>query len=83
MLSCLEKTPKYFVVTSIPKEVFKYSKLLNGTLKLIFIFHDQSTRAISDFTNLQAKIPSNQSFDSVMYVDTKWEAIKRACMSHT
>lgn len=83
----LEKTPNYFVVTSIAKDVFEYSKLLNGTLKLILIFRDPTTRAISDFTHLQAnsKISSNQSFDGVAikndptgkrHVDTEFEAIK-------
>ena len=75
----MEKTPSYFVTKGIPQRVYKMSK----KTKLIIVFRDPVTRAISDYTQLVSRNPNVKSFEEMVFVnnktkiiDTSWAIIK-------
>ncbi|WAQ95826.1 HS3SB-like protein [Mya arenaria] len=75
----IEKTPSYFVTKGIPERVYRMSK----KTKLIVVFRDPVTRAISDYAQLASRNPSVKSFDEMVFInnetrviDTSWTLVK-------
>lgn len=75
----MEKTPSYFVTKGIPERVYKMSK----KTKLIIVFRDPVTRAISDYAQLVSRNPDAKPFEELVYVnnrtriiDTSWTIVK-------
>lgn len=75
----IEKTPSYFVTKGIPAKVYKMSK----KTKLIVVFRDPVTRAISDYAQLVSRNPKVKSFEEMVFVnnrtkiiDTSWTIVK-------
>lgn len=75
----IEKTPSYFVTKGIPERVYKMSK----KTKLIVVFRDPVTRAISDYAQLASRNPDVKTFEEMVFVnnrtrivDTSWTIVK-------
>lgn len=75
----IEKTPSYFVTKGIPERVYKMSK----KTKLIVVFRDPVTRAISDYAQLASRNPGVKTFEEMVFVnnrtrivDTSWTIVK-------
>lgn len=75
----MEKTPSYFVTKGIPERVYKMSK----KTKLIIVFRDPVTRAISDFAQLASRNRNIKPFEQHVFVnnqtkiiDTSWTIVK-------
>ncbi|XP_060565135.1 heparan sulfate glucosamine 3-O-sulfotransferase 3B1-like [Ruditapes philippinarum] len=75
----VEKTPSYFVTKGIPERVYRMSK----KMKLIVVFRDPVTRAISDYAQLVSRNPNVKSFEEMVFVnnrtrivDTSWTIVK-------
>ena len=75
----IEKTPSYFVTKGIPERVYKMSK----KTKLIVVFRNPVTRAISDYAQLAERNPSVKPFEELVFVnnktklvDTSWTLVK-------
>ncbi|KAL4240433.1 hypothetical protein ACF0H5_001225 [Mactra antiquata] len=75
----IEKTPSYFVIKGIPEKVYKMSK----KTKLIIVFRDPVTRAISDYAQLVSRNPAAKTFEELVYInnrthiiDTSWTIVK-------
>lgn len=67
----IEKTPSYFVTKGVPEKVYRMSK----STKLIVVFRDPVTRAVSDYAQLLSRNPSVQSFEEMVYVDNRTKII--------
>ena len=52
----IEKSPAYFVTEKVPERIFR----MNSSIKLLVIVREPTTRAISDYT--QVEMDSKQSF---------------------
>lgn len=75
----IEKTPSYFVTKSAPARVYNMSR----SARLILVFRDPVTRAISDYTQVATKRRDLRSFAEMAFLDngtgpvaTSWGAIK-------
>ena len=68
---CIEKSPSYFVVPSVPERILK----LKSDVKLLLVVRDPVTRTISDYTQLDAKRAMKKrprpSFDKTVMADGK------------
>lgn len=76
----IEKTPSYFVTSSVPSRVYNMSR----TVKLILVVRNPVTRAISDYTQSATKRRERRTFEQMAFLDnttagpvaTSWGAIR-------
>jgi Leucine-rich repeat (LRR) protein len=78
----IEKTPKYFIDSQVPKRVYK----MNPKMKLIIVLRNPVTRAISDYTqslekssantNSSIKKFENMLFDSNSEIRANWPIVR-------